>query len=199
MNFTTVCVFIFLICPTLASAQMASNGGTTQPANTSAFGQSAPFSNATTTFDGVTFNLTRLIIDPTEGSMYRMVGTLTKMDSGDAEVLFFAPAPVLLDELGNKLDVSTSTGIEACLSRGSWSSDRRDCDDLHNSQRASRLAKDVTIPFSIGFVPSAKDYSAELAELSNTVTARVHFIYSLDDFQSMKIAEVIVPNIPLPR
>lgn len=199
MNIKIVCLSAFLICPTLATAQMASNGGTTQPADTNAFGQSASFSNATTTFDGITLNLTRLITDPTEGNMYRMVGTLQKSEESEAEILLFTPKPVLLDELGNALEISAITGVAACRHTRDWHTKQRDCGYPENAQTASKLAPNVPVPFSIGFKPSETSYNEELAALSNTVTARLHFIYSLDGFKSLQVAEVVIPNIPLPR
>ncbi len=188
-----------LFAPTFGAAQMLDNGGTTAAANTSAFGQDKPFENATTTFDGVVFNLSRPIADPTEGTLYRMVGTLRNTGKSDVEILFYMPLPTLTDELGNVLSASTRSGINACRYNNQWTTDIRRCDEHPNTETASRLAPGVPIPFSLGFGPGETDYNEELAALSNTTTARIHFVYTIDDFQNMKIAEVVIPGIPLPR
>ncbi|WP_300034178.1 hypothetical protein [uncultured Roseobacter sp.] len=200
MYLKVLTVLTILALPGGAIAQMANNGGTTAPANTNAFGQSEPFKNVTTVFDGITFNLTRLIADPTSDSMYRIVGTLQNSGNSEIEVLFFIPVPTLVDELGNILDASAISGIDACrTSAGRWEDSINECGRVRNAQKASRLAANVPVTFSVGFSPSETKYSAELAKLSNTVTARIHFIYTLDEFKSMQIAEVVIPGIPLPQ
>ncbi|WP_375230758.1 hypothetical protein [Roseobacter sp. S98] len=195
MYLKVLTVLTILALPGSAIAQMANNGGTTAPANTNAFGQSEPFKNVTTSFDGIELNLTRLIADPSADSMYRIVGTLTNSGSSEAEVQFFKPMPILVDELGNVLEISAHTGIDPCRSGSSWSSSTSSC----GQASASRLAPNIPVTFSVGFAPSEKNYSAELAELSNTVTARIHFAYTLDKFKSVEVSEVVIPGIPLPQ
>lgn len=201
MIFRVLIGVCLILIPASTMAQMVDNGGTTAPADTSAFGQSQPFTNATTTFDGVDFNLVRLISDPTENAEYRLIGNLVNTGDQELEILFFMPAPLLLDELGNTFVIATRSGIEACRYRdgGNWTNDIRRCDNDFNVLAASRLAPEVPVTFSLGFAPSEDNYVAELAELANTATVRLHFVYSSDKFKTRNVAEIVVPAVPLPR
>ena len=182
-----------------ATAQMASNGGTSGSANTAAFGQGEPFHNVTTQFDGIKFNLRRLINNPGGETALRLVATLENTGQKDAEIFAFYPAPTLIDELGNMLATVSFTGVAQCEWNGRLTNDLQTCAHSQNIPNSSLLAANVPIPVSFVFSPAENQYEPELAALSNTVTARLHFAYTLDGFETVMMKEVVIPNIPLPQ
>ncbi|MEO0975278.1 MAG: hypothetical protein AAFX85_19490, partial [Pseudomonadota bacterium] len=120
---------------------------------------------------------------------------LENTDDTEVEILLIAPVPTLVDELGNVLSVSSRTGIGRCDRYGKWTSNARNC----SAVAASRLVQGVPITVSVGFAPKEGSYTKELAELSNVVSARLHFVFSTDGFKTSQVNEVIIPDIPLPK
>ena len=180
-----------------AAAQFVDNGGNADAADTSKFGQQTAFENVTTEFDGISFKLTRLILDPGEAD-FRAVATLEKTGSGEASVLLLGPEPQLTDELGNVHISRKSTGVLPCMYNSKqWNTKEQNCSGHH--VKATRLVAGIPIHMSMQFTQSETDYASELAALSNTATLTLRLVYTMDGFKTMKSNKIVIPAIPLPK
>ena len=181
-----------------AQAQFVDNGGSAGTADTTALGQPTVFENATTTFDGVEFRLLRLIRDPSETNAYRMIAEIANTGSDEKEILFLAPLPELLDELGNAYGADMRTGIEACRNGSQWSNWPGHCDNGSNAANFSRLSPGVPLTTMLRFVPGDL-FEAELADLATKARLRLHFVVAEPGLETMNAHEVVIANVPLPR
>ncbi len=180
-------------------AQVASSSGIGAGAGSTTFGTNTPFQNVTTSFDGISFNLRAVIKNPGNGTSLRLIATLKNSGAQEAEIFSFYPAATLIDELGNVYANSSISGISECRWNNRITDDLPTCAHSQNMPHASLLAPEVPIPISFIFTPAENQFEPELASMSETVTARLHFAYTLDGFENMVAKEVVIPNIPLPK
>jgi hypothetical protein len=192
-----------LITATAAQAQFQTeNAGASSAsgAGGGAFAQQDSFSNVTTSFDGIDVNVMRLIKDPAGDDMVRLILQLTSTSNDERRLLFTSPATTLIDELGNVYVGVQSAGVEICGSSGRiWNQDSEGCRISNsNREKATRLAPGVPVMVSMIFKPT-DDFSADLAQMSQTVSLRSRIAYYPDDFSETTTADIIVNNIPSPR
>ncbi len=207
-----------LLATTTASAQFVDNGGEAGSADTSAFGQANSFSNLTTKFDGVEFQLQRLIRDPKDKTKLRMIAQLINTGDSDRWISFILPFPELVDELGNRYPIGINAvennsngapavaGVDGCYEYGQWSDDVREC----AGQSATRLAPGVPVILMIGFEPADENsYDASLAAMATFAGLNLRFAVSAADMAGLKgntsdiesaisVHQVIVPQVPMP-
>ena len=202
---------------TTAFAQFVENGGQAGSADTAAFGQANAFSNVTTTFDGIEFQLQRLIRDPKDKANLRAVGQLVNTGDSDRWIFFIGPAPRLVDELGNLYYTARNSenrlivsGVSPCLNSGYWTNEVIECRDRDNS--ATRLAPKVAITIIMGFEPSTDSvFDASLASIATSTNLSLRFALSAIDMDTLReenstdsyraaiaVHEVTIPQIPMP-
>ena len=175
------------------SGSAGSAGGGGSPA----FGQTDSFSNVTTSFDGIDVNVMRLIADPAGGGALRLILRLTSTADDDRRLLFVGPPTSLIDELGNVYMGIDSVGVEICRYNNAWYTGTDWC--LRNQGGiATRLAPGVPVTVAFRFQPT-EDFSAELAELSQTVSLRSRIAHFANDLSSASEADIVVNGIPVPR
>ena len=160
-------------------------------------GQAAPFSNVTTSFDGISVNVRRLVADPTADGAVRLIFQLSNTADKDRRILFTGPRTTLIDELGNVLVATETVGIEACLYNRDWYIDMSWC-GRNRGAIATRLAPNVPVTVAVKFVPGS-GYSKELAELSNTASLRSRIAHYANDLSDGKTADIIINDLPFPR
>lgn len=160
-------------------------------------GQAAPFSNVTTSFDGISVNVRRLVADPTADGAVRLIFQLSNTADKDRRILFTGPRTTLIDELGNVLVATETVGIEACMNYGDWPTDMGWC-GRNRGAIATRLAPNVPVTVAVKFVPGS-GYSKELAELSNTASLRSRIAHYANDLSDGKTADIIINDLPFPR
>lgn len=203
-----------------ANAQFVDNGGQAGSADTSAFGQSAEFSNVTTTSDGIELQVLRLIREPSDAGKLRLVGQFVSTNSERRWIQMYDRGPRLVDDLGNTYIITSWSGIDACrdgaIGDYDWWNQLGDCAGpqvdtrtTNNDGASALIAQDVPVAFSMMFAPidpSAGMFDAELAELATSVTASFSFIVSAQDFSELEkevgdglaAHKVVVPLIPVP-
>ena len=178
-------------------------------ADTSEFGQASEFSNVTTVFDKVEFNVQRLIRDPKERSNLRLIGQLVNGNEENRWIQLFSPFPKLTDELGNEYMVKMWTGVDACRDdekeRYRWRDDVTDCPEEGES---TLLAPGLPITVSIVFEPSdSGTFDSDLAKAATYLNATLSFILAPTDPTNMFYKEkketivqhsVVIPQMPIP-
>jgi hypothetical protein len=193
--------------PALAESVDVTDGA--MSADTSEFGQASEFSNITTVFDKVEFNVQRLIRDPKEKSNLRLIGQLVNGNSDVRWVQLFFPHPKLTDELGNEYLVKMWTGVDACRYREkekyNWRDETTDCPE---SGLSTLLAPGLPVTVSITFEPSDKGtFDRDLASVATYLNATLSFILAPSDPSTMSYTEkketivpysVVIPQMPIP-
>lgn len=193
-----------------ANAQFVDNGGQAGSADTSAFGQTAEFSNITTNFDGVDLQVQRLIRDPKDKSKLRLIGQIVNTNSDNRWIQWFRPFPKLTDELGNEYMVQMWTGVDAC--RDNQKEDFRWGDDIRNdcpgNGASTLLAPSLPVTFSISFVPSdSGTFDADLASMATYLNVSLSLILATGDLTYLSFEErgtkvmpyqVVIPQMPVP-
>jgi len=182
----------FAAFSTGAQAQITSSDGAGRGG-----GQAAPFSNVTSTFDGISVNVRRLVADPTADGAVRLIFQLSNTADKDRRILFTGPRTTLIDELGNVLVATETVGVEACMSNRNWEIDMHWCGRVRGDI-ATRLAPNVPVTVAVMFVPG-DGYSKELAELSNTASLRSRIAHYANDLSDGKTADIIINDLPFPR
>lgn len=192
-----------------AFAQSVDVTGGAMSADTSEFGQASEFSNITTVFDKVEFNVQRLIRDPKERSNLRLIGQLVNGNSDVRWVQLFFPTPKLTDELGNEYQVKMWTGVDACRNqrgdRNRWLDETTDCPE---DGLSTLLAPGLPVTVSITFEPSnTGTYDRDLASVATYLNATLSFILAPSDPSTMSYTEkketivpysVVIPQMPIP-
>ena len=189
-------------------AQFIGNGGEASLADTSVFGQSSLLQNVTTNFDQIQFQITHVILEPTDIGAIRVVAQLVNLSADPAKVLRFIPGPRFTDEMGNEYAYSGVSGVNRCvhqrLTDGRMNNhppELRSCKNHEdNAQYAIWLPTGVpaTIAFTFA-IPKEGPFSKELADIANYATLDIRFVHSRDNFETIQLNEVIVPNVLIPK
>lgn len=200
----------YVLAASAASGQFIENGGQAGSADTTAFGQAAEFSNVTTQFDGVEFQLQRLLRDPKDNSKLKLIGQFVNLGEDDRWLYLFYPFPSITDELGNVYVIELWTGVDACRDRKKedydWYRDVIRCGQ--GDGPATRLAPNLPVTAMLSFVPSdTGEFDGDLASLSTFVNLSMNVSVSTKNPEGMfgdDLAAVLsphaimIPQIPMP-
>lgn len=184
---------------TPAAAQFTgsgSGGGSTQQG---AFGVQEQGENVTDTFAGLTFQVQRLVRDPSTDNAFRLILRVIETEQTGRRIALVQPAATLVDELGNVYYVANSTGVPICTRPGkAWDLDTANC-AYYLKDTPVMLTPSQPTPVVLTILPYDNAFSPELAQLAATGSLSARFaIYSVD-LGTQTFHDVVINGIELPQ
>ena len=154
--------------------------------------------NATDTFAGLTFQVQRLVRDPSTPNAFRLILRVIETEKTGRRIALVQPAATLVDELGNVYYVANSTGIRICTERGkAWSYGVNHCARYGEATPVIMTPSQPT-PVVMTILPYEDAFSPELAALATNASLTARFgIYS-SDLKDRKFHDVVINGIQLP-
>lgn len=151
--------------------------------------------DAAITFAGVEFKLVRLVNEAEDGKM-RLIAQVADSESPGRPVALVRPEPYLLDEYGNRYDLTSMTGMMPCLVPGRFG----DADQCYGRrERLVVLKAGVSTPTVLLFAPATEGFARELAAMSDTVTLFLRLAVYSADVKKADVEDIVIPGIALPR
>lgn len=158
------------------------------------------YANVTTRFEGISFNLKRLLRDPEQPEKFRMIAEIVG-EKGEKEILYILPAPALVDDLGNLYSADLMTGVDACRRfaayDANWVADPSFCSSYGNPARFARLSPGIGRTSMLRFAPSDR-YNTELALIATQFELRLHFVVATPGQDLFTTHEVVLTGISKP-
>ncbi len=163
--------------------------------------------NAETSFDDIEIEITYILNEPTEVGDLRIVAQLTNTSDQTVQILRFIPSPRLVDNMGNEYSFVGASGLTRCvhqrLTDGRFNDypptvpKCKQYDD--NAQWSNSLPSRSPMTMALIFSESSDGtFSEELAKMATSATLDLRFVHSRDQFKTIILDEVIVPDIQIP-
>ena len=154
--------------------------------------------NTTDTFAGLTFQIQRIVRDPSTTNAFRLILRVIETEKTGRRVALVQPAATLVDELGNIYYVANSTGVPICTRPGAaWDMDTGNCAYyLKNTPVTLTPSQPMPVVFTI--LPYESAFSAELATMATTASLTARFAIYSNDLKTQRFYDVVINGIELP-
>ena len=176
---------LFLASAVSVNAQFVSGGGGGSSASTgggtSGSGIQDQGDNVTDTFAGLTFQVHRIVQDPSMDNAYRLILRVIETEKMGRRIALVQPAATLIDDIGNVRYVAASTGVPICTRQGkAWEYETDGC-ARYLPSTPDFLTTSQPAPIVFTLLPFENAFSADLAGLATSASVNARFaIYSTD-------------------
>lgn len=198
-----IAVLSFILAPALAAnAQfVSSGGGSGSPSSgggASGSGVQDQGDNVTDTFAGLTFQVLRIVQDPSIDNAYRLILRVIETEKTGRRVALVKPAATLIDDIGNVRYVAASTGVPICTRQGkAWEYGTDGCARYLPSTPVF-LTPGQPAPIVFTLLPFEGAFSADLAGLATTASLNARFAIYSTDLKTSSFYDVVINGIALP-
>ena len=183
-----------------AIAQMVGNSGNSGSAGGAGMsGIQEQADNVTDTFAGLTFQVQRIVRDPSSQNTFRLILRVIETEETGRRIALVQPAATLVDEMGNTYQVSASTGIPICnRPNRPWEYDTSNC-AYYLKNTPVVMTPSQPMPVVLTIVPDENAFSPDLAKLASTGALTARFAIYSNDLQSQTFYDVVINGIALPQ
>ncbi|NOE36210.1 hypothetical protein [Ruegeria sp. HKCCD7318] len=155
--------------------------------------------NATDTFAGLTFQVQRLVRDPSTENAFRLILRVVETEQTGRRVALVQPMATLVDELGNVYFVANSTGVPICARPSrDWEYDTENC-AYYLKDTPVMLTPSQPTPVVLTILPSEGLFSRELAQIATTASFSARFAVYSGDLKTQAFYDVVINGIELPQ
>ena len=154
--------------------------------------------NVTDTFAGLTFQIQRLVSDPSNKNGIRMIMRVIETEDIGRRVALIQPAASVVDELGNIYYVANSTGVPVCARKDAWDVDAKNC-AYYAPNTPVMLTPSQPLPIVFTLLPYENVYSPDLAAMAQTASLTARFAIYSADLKTIKFHDVVINAIELPQ
>lgn len=182
------------------SAQFVTSGSTgSGTGNSGTSGIQDQADNVTDTFAGLTFQVQRIVRDPSTENAFRIILRVIETEKTGRRVALVQPMATLVDEMGNVYYVSTSTGVPICTRPNrAWEFDTGNC-AYYLKDTPVVMTPSQPMPVVLTIFPQGDAFSPELAELASTASLTARFAIYSSDLQNQDFYDVVINGITLPQ
>ncbi|WP_375230771.1 hypothetical protein [Roseobacter sp. S98] len=198
IRFLTFFTTLFILSNPVA-AQFTGGGSSSGGNSGGAFGIQEQGDNVTDTFAGLTFQVQRLVRDPSTTNAYRLILRVIETEKTGRRVAMVQPAATLIDEFGNVYYVANSTGVPICTRPNkAWDLDTSNC-AYYLKDTPVTLTPSQPTPVVLTLLPYDGAFSAELAQIASTASLSARFAIYSRDLQTQQFYDVVINGIELPQ
>lgn len=154
--------------------------------------------NVTDTFSGLTFQVQRVVRDPSTQNGLRMILRVIETEDVGRRIALVQPPANVVDELGNIYYVANATGVPVCGRNKGWDVDAKNC-AYYAPNTPVMLTPSQPLPIVLTLLPYDNAYSPDLAAMAQTASLTARFAIYPGDLSQTGFHDVVINAIELPQ